>query len=87
MKDIIKRLTCMVFGHELFVEVFATEYRCKKGKYRYKVWERTYCARCGQVISMREVRTLSRTDMLKEGWFIVDCSYQTATDIISKQIR
>lgn len=25
MKDIIKRLTCMVFGHELFVEVFATD--------------------------------------------------------------
>lgn len=75
MKQKFRKLVCKVFGHRAYTEKFAVRHGWSiVGKYydkRYDIVERTVCERCGHEISYKVlVESISRAQMLKEGWFI-----------------
>lgn len=73
MRDFLKFITCSLFGHEMFDEVFVKEvYSFKEKKTFYEVWERKYCARCGEVVSLTSLGKYTRTELLRRGWFFVE---------------
>lgn len=67
IKSKILRLICKLFGHYYIHEKYAI-----KTNRRYRIFEKEYCVRCGQLKKISASCSLSRAEMLKRGWFIED---------------
>ena len=69
----LKKMMCRIFGHSpmRIREVYAIPVYRKSKPTRYIVVEETRCSRCGELVKRKEIsREMSRSEMLREGWFI-----------------
>lgn len=65
----MKKIICKIFGHKTFDEVYAV--RISGSKPLYVVVDETKCERCGEITRRSVCRPMRRSELLKNGWFIV----------------
>ena len=65
----MKKIICKIFGHKTFEEVYAV--RICGHKPLYVVVEETRCERCGEIVRRSESKPMRRSELLKNGWFIM----------------
>lgn len=79
MKQKIKRLICRILGHVELEEVYAVvSGKGRNGRPRYSIVCQIVCLRCGKTLFQTcHAKNLSRTEMIRRGWFIEDNKQQT----------
>ena len=65
MKTKLRKLKCKLFGHSYFEEVY-----CEQTDRLYQVRSKTTCSCCGEYRYNYLTRHLTRTELLKQGWFL-----------------
>ena len=66
----MKKFICKIFGHKTIDEVYAV--RMYGRKPLYVVVNETRCERCGEIIRRSKSKPMRRSELLKNGWFIME---------------